>query len=194
MKNKLDFKMMIINAACLLLLATYSYANPVCSRTGALTVCGEGTLDYLHVAGKATLDGTKILNTTEIAGMLNAKDAFFNTLKVSGKATLDNSDVKGKVKISGLLRTKNTQFHQKIIISSDKIILDSSHSMNIQVDKGGEIQVLCLRNNTVINGDVLFTSNRGIVVSDKSSKIIGHIYGGFLKQNDKSNCKGEENE
>jgi hypothetical protein len=194
MKKKLDFKMTIINASCLFLLATHSFANPVCSRTGALTVCGEGTLDHLHVAGKASLDGTSILNTTEIAGVLNAKNAFFNKLKVSGKATLTNSDVKGKVKISGLLKAKNTKFHQKIHISSDKIILDSSYSINIQVDKGGETQVLCLRNNTVIDGDVLFTSNRGIVVSDKSSKIKGHIYGGYLKQYDESNCKGDENE
>lgn len=174
------------------IISANALANPTCSRTGAITVCGKGTLSNLHVAGKASLDGTTVIGKTEIAGMLDAKDVYLNALKVSGKATIYNSKIRGASKISGLLDTYHTKFYQKITISSDKTYLTDSYSRDIEVSRGGDKQILCLKNNTVVDGNIRFTTNRGMVVIDKSSKITGRVIGGYLTQNDfESHCKGE---
>lgn len=173
---------------------TNTLANPVCSKTGALTVCGKGTLNDLHVAGKATLDGTTILGRTEIAGMLQANDTCLNILKVSGKTSLNNSLIKGKTKISGMLDASYAKFNEKITISSDRTYLTESYSKNIEISRGGKTQVLCLGNNTIVDGDIVFTSNHGVVVIDESSKIKGRVMGGYIKQNSfQSYCEGERN-
>jgi hypothetical protein len=174
--------------------STKNLSNPICSRTGAITVCGKGTLDHLHVAGKVTLDGTTVLEKTEIAGMLNAKEVYLNTLKVSGKVSLYNSQIKGTAKISGMLDAQQSKFYQKIDISSDMTHLSASYSRDIQISRGGDRQVLCLKDNTIIDGNILFTSNRGVVVIDRSSKINGRVDGGYIKQNEfESYCEGEAN-
>ena len=73
MGKKVTKRLRSIKLVILCLSVTSSFANPVCSRIGAITDCGNGILEELHVAGKATLDGTTVLGKTEIAGMLLAE-------------------------------------------------------------------------------------------------------------------------
>jgi hypothetical protein len=177
---------------CFLFMSINSFANRTCDRTGAITICGKGTLDHLHVAGKATLEGTTVLGKTEIAGMLKAKGSSFNNLKVSGKVLIDNSQIKGKTKVSGLLDAINSKFYQLLNISSDKTYLSETYTRDIQISRGGDTQVLCVQNNTVVDGNIRFISNHGVVVIDQSSKIKGRVTGGYISKNEfPTYCRGE---
>jgi hypothetical protein len=184
----------IILAGSLLVCAQISFAYSVCSRTGSITECGAGKLDELDVAGKATLNETTVTGDTHIAGMLNAKNANLNTLNIAGKATFFTSHVRGAAKISGLLASCNTSFNKKITISSDKAYFDHSEANEIEVNPGGDTQVVYLGNNTLVKGNISFSSGHGLVVIDSTSRVIGRVIGGDISQKEfDSYCEGENN-
>lgn len=187
-------KLYLIQTACLFLLTTNTYANYICSRTGAITECGEGKLNNLHVAGKATLIGTTILGDTHIAGVLNATNVNLNTLYVAGKARITSSQIRGIAKISGLLVSCKNKFAQKLTISSDKTYLEGTETGDIEINRGGDTQVLYLGNQTIVHGNITFPEKTGLVILDKTAKIDGHVIGGYLDKNNFQLKCGDQNE
>lgn len=175
----------------LLITASVSNANSVCQRTGAITECGQGRITNLDVAGKASLHGTTVTGDTRIAGLLRAYQADLNKLDIAGKVDLINTKVRGSARISGLLTACDSNIDQSLLISSDQTYLANTITKSIQIDAGGRDQFLYLANNSLVNGDVTFTTNHGVVVMDSTSKINGHVIGGYINHlNYKSNCKG----
>lgn len=194
MERASKLKKYLFAATSSFILVTNINANPVCSRMGAITECGEGKLSDLHIAGKATLKGTTVLGDTHIAGMLNATNVNLNTLYVAGKASIDRSQIRGKAKISGLLISCKNKFAHKLTISSDKTYLEETESGDIEISRGGDTQVLYLGNQTVIHGNITFTDKHGLVLLDKTSKIEGHVIGGYLDKNNFQLQCGDQNE
>lgn len=185
-------KKFITAISLLFICAQTSFAYPVCTRTGAITECGTGKLDQLDVAGKATLNGTTVVGNTHIAGVLAATNVNLNSLNVAGKATLIMSKVNDATKINGLLVSCSTKFNRKITISSDKTHFDHSETNEIEINPGNDAQVVYLGNNTVVKGNISFSSGHGLVVIDSSSKINGRVIGGYISQKEFDNyCEGE---
>lgn len=165
-------------------LITSSFANEVCNKMGTFTLsCGKGTLYEMQAAGKVILNGTTVLDTIEIAGILNANEANLHKLIVFGQASLHHSIIKDETYINGILSAKHVNFYKKLTVSAYKTYLSNAHSRDIEISRKGGTQIVCIGANSVVDGNILFASNHGVVIIDKSSKINGRVFGAYINPN-----------
>lgn len=155
-----------------------SYAGQCIESAGKVSY-GNEIIPCLKVAGKATLNGTTVQGLTRISGSVFAKNANLNQLNVSGKADLTGTMINGTGEISGLLTTFKSQVLGDLTISSNTVELESTTTKNITINPGGLEQVLYLTN-SIVEGNVIFTSGNGVVYLRGASQVTGKIIGGKI--------------
>lgn len=126
---------------------------------------------------------------------MNAKSVSLNKLDIARKATISSSKISGATKISGLLTSCQNKFSKKLEISSDKTYIDNTETEEIEINRGGDTQVLYLGGASIVHGNITFQDKHGLVVMDKNAKINGHVIGGYISHNNfQSHCIGEADE
>lgn len=148
-----------------------------------LRLDGNGTgneidCNYLEVAGSFNVTDAKT-NMTVISGSLNATNmTIVNNLKLEGSLNANNLMVDGYTEIDGAMNVLNSKFNDIVLTSTKSTITDSSTgNITVRSDKNNAQQLLIIKGDTVINGNIVFASGSGIVVMDPSVKLTGTMYG-----------------
>ncbi len=115
------------------------------------------TIDKLYVYGSAEIENSTIHKRTKLYGSLKAKNSTFDVIKIKGKkATF--SDCKTKT----INVSKNTEF----------TLFGKSKKKKKQTIK---------LKNTTVNGDIIFTEEKGTVILEGNSKVTGNVTGGVIE-------------
>ncbi len=154
--------------------------TPICASEGAYIICSEGSLPFLNVSGKADLRQVHVGGDGHVAGMLSASDSTFQDLTVAGKASLDHAVISGVVHISGMVKATQCVFKGPVHLSTDASYFSNTKLQSVEVNAGNDFPVIYLSENTIILGDIVFSSRNGKVYVDSSVKINGKLIGGQL--------------
>jgi hypothetical protein len=163
-------------------------------------------LDCIKILGPATLEGVTVsgtisilgpaklrdsnLQNLQISGPLNARKVNLKTLTANGPSRLERVVVDGKITINGTLYAEESNFKDMLSIATDKMTLDHSMAVNIEVRKNSswleKPQRVHLTNNTTVKGDIIFEAGNGIVVISKGAVLKGAVKGGKKIERGKS--------
>jgi cytoskeletal protein CcmA (bactofilin family) len=139
---------------------------------GTLTIRGNTTLNNLTVTKPADVKGNLTVSSAKLdqltlSGNLNATNTTFSITSVKGAANIQDS------KINGLLT-----------LATNLAILNGTTTKDINVvqNQSSKPQVLCLQKATVVQGNISFASNRGMIYSIGASKIEGKVIGAKVVQ------------
>lgn len=144
---------------------------------------GRETVESIMMNGSAFLKGTTVLGSTCVNGNLQAEDATLNTLKVNGTVDLRGSSVGGKVVVNGLLTADATQFNEEISIASEMVVFHNCKVASIKIrESSDKVQVVELRNSTLVDGSIVFESGKGEVWLYPGSEIHGDVSGAHIRK------------
>jgi hypothetical protein len=159
----------------LLAVSVHASANEKCAEAMGRMVVGKVTMECLHVTGDTRFDGTTIRHKLTVIGAFDAKSAKLSDLEVTGNVVLHNSHISGVTHITGALQAFDTYFGGKIDLTAQLVRLShvTTHMIRIDSNKPAELDL----DNTIVNGDIVFSHPGGIVKNHKS-QIHGKIMGG----------------
>lgn len=157
-------------------------AAPQCGSAQGNMIAGKVTMSCLNISGSAKMDGTTIKDTLTMTGPLDAKNTRLGSLIVTGDVKIADSVISGPTTIVGTLDSSNTTYEGKVQITSNTVTLTHStvSSITINAAKPGKKIYLYLKDNSFINGDIVFTGGAGVVKS-KQSTISGKVVGGTVE-------------
>ena len=121
------------------------------------------------IANGARIVGTQIDGPLEVKGGLEARDSHF----------VD------PVYVEGPITSQCSFFMDHIHAKSDVIVLESTQTQSICIEPTSSIyqtQLLCIKQGSVVDGDITFTSGRGQILLDHTSFITGIITGAHFIQ------------
>lgn len=154
-----------------------------------ITVIGPLHFEDLNASQLLKVIGTVMgtrgdVNELNCMGWTTLSESKIQTLIVTGRLDANHIEVKDQSNITGVLTATNSKFKDITITSSLSTLKNSSANIILfeknKVEK--EAPVLKLLESSVVNGDIIFNSQNGKVILDKSSKVIGTIKGGVLEQ------------
>lgn len=131
--------------------------------------------------GPINVKHSKILESMEIIGPAEIEYSNINNLSVSGLVKITNSLIEGScLKIAGAIVIMHSQVNCQATFGSNRVEIISSTLQGIEVNNSNHnIKEIINLNNTIINGDIVFTSENG-EVNAYASKCNGRIIGGRL--------------
>lgn len=135
----------------------------------------------IHQEGVFKVSRQEIKDELEIIGSLIAKDAEIEKVHVTGEANLTNVAIEKGGFIMGYVHAKKTKVEAPLTLFIQKSVFEecSLHSLFVQQDVGFKgKQILELKKNTRVDGDIEFESKKGEVIVDLSSQVLGKIKGG----------------
>lgn len=159
----------------------------------------EITAQSLSVVGSLHFNNLKVEKDTEIVGpVANSDHGVFGSLFITGtfmakNITCSKLKVIGPVDVTDLHVSKATMIIgplkaekstlQNLTITSDKIILEDSKTKNIVVKKNkNKKQILDLKGKTIVEGNIIFESGKGVVEQDSEVKIQGEVTGATVEK------------
>lgn len=163
------------------------YADDPCQTTsgpyGPMT-CSGGITASVSANGPVTMTDTIVQNDTQVNGTLDAEKATFNNLTVNGKVVLHDSLIKGLTDINGDLKAFKSNFSDTLTLSTNGVELYATHTADIIIDNSGSgivsPQTLTLKEGSLVDGNVTFKAEDGIVYVGPKSSIIGKVIGGKI--------------
>ncbi|MCS5711096.1 hypothetical protein [Candidatus Berkiella aquae] len=172
--------------------------NTTDMQFGAIQI-SQSSQKKLHHSGVLQLDNVKVEGDTLINGYLLAKNSSFHDLTVNGQCQLENTELLGPLSINGQLQLKNvnaegpitvygflgarnTQFAKPITITSANLDLIDSNAQNITIEPVKDLKQTLNLTRSTVNGDITFTSGKGIVKVDPASSIKGKVKGGTIEK------------
>jgi cytoskeletal protein CcmA (bactofilin family) len=167
-------------------LASLTFTNTVlaadkCAEASGNMTVGKVTLQCLKVIGTAKFEGTTLEGALNLTGPLEAKSTHFSSLKIMGNAILTDSTVTGIVKITGGLDAKNTIFLDKIVINGKSALFSHSTLKDIDIiAKARQKASITLEDESIVNGNITFTTGNGIVINHHAT-LNGKIIGGKME-------------
>ena len=176
-------------------LSDKSYQDVTINGTANLQ---EIKVKKLNVNGPLQFSNLLVEEDAEVHGPVeNSKNGVFVNLKIVGpfsaeKIVCDNLSVMGAIDVSELVVKKTMQVTgginikhgdiKDLEVNSSHISLVDSKLSNLTVNgRKGKEQTLIL-DKTVISGDVIFKSGKGIIEMSKDSVVKGKIAGATLKK------------
>lgn len=171
---------------CLTILST-TYADDPCQSSsgpyGPMT-CTGGITPSISANGPVTITDTIVEHGAQVNGVLNAEKATFGSLTINGKVILRSVLVKGTVTVAGVLSAEKTTLQDTLTISTNAVHLTACHTADVIIDNSGDgivaPQILHLSGGTVVDGNVTFKGDEGIVQLGPNSKITGKVIGGKI--------------
>jgi len=157
------------------LITSPAFAQQKCAEVQGNMVVKKVTMKCLSVKGTADFDHTTILHDLQVKGTLSANSATLGSVNVTGKTSLHNSVINGVTQITGFLEAFDTTFKDKIQLLGPDAVFENSKTKGIEVLEKAK-SVIHLKNTTV-DGDIVFTHQKGIV-ENTNSTIQGKIIGG----------------
>jgi cytoskeletal protein CcmA (bactofilin family) len=154
--------------------------------------------EILH-HGKLDLDKVNITGETRVNGTLNADNSTLQNITINGRGNIKNSTVLGNIRangmlnlekvkvsgfveVSGYVQTDKANIEGEMIISADKIEIKDSTVFRIRIRptlnklEGDQSKQVLILSNTKVLGNVIFESENGEIIQDKST-ILGTIQG-----------------
>lgn len=174
--------------SCLALFGAAYAENPCQSSSGPYgpMSCSGGITPSISANGPVTITDTIVEQGVQVNGVLTAEKAVFGSLTVNGKVTFHRVLVKGTSAITGDLNAHKSNFQDTLTISTNTVHLAACHTADIIIDNSGDgivsPQVLELADGTVVDGNVTFKADDGIVKMGPHSKITGKVIGGKVVQ------------
>lgn len=158
------------------------------------------TIQNLNHSGHIEIADTTIRGTATINGTINVKNSRFSELFVNGDIVIDDSTVsknltvngsmdadnsrfEAAVRINGMIAAESSQFSQGITVHGNHAEFEECklHSLQIKKPQGVALQEVYLEE-TIVQGDIVFEQEGGVVLIDSQSKIMGSLKGGTIKQ------------
>lgn len=161
----------------------------------------DSSFHSLSVVGPFSFQNLKIQKKAEIVGeTINSQNGEFEVINVTGPffatdVKCDEFNVVGFVQVSrlyvlkyarivGYLSAYESSFND-MEITSNEIRLEDTELNNLIVKKNEydkqKKEVVYLKGHTVVRGDIIFESGKGIVKQDPASKVNGRIIGAILE-------------
>jgi hypothetical protein len=115
-----------------------------------------------------------------------AKNIVCSKLEVTGPVDVTDLQVSGDTTIIGPLKAGKSTF-QNLTVTADKIVLEDVKIKDILVKKNQEEkqekkQVLELKGETIVGGNIIFESGKGVVEQGSEVKIQGEIKGATVEK------------
>lgn len=181
----------------IMLAANVVFAGDPCQSTSGPygpMICGGGVTNSVYSNGSVSMQDTIVRQATQINGQLLAEKVVFNTLTVNGKVSLQHSVVQGEANLSGFMSAFKTTFGDTLNIASNYLKLSACHTADIIVSASGDgvsgTQTIDLTDSSLVDGDITFKANDGVVNLGPNSKITGKVLGGkIVRQTVKTNAK-----
>ncbi|MBF0298159.1 MAG: hypothetical protein HQK51_05530 [Oligoflexia bacterium] len=149
----------------------------------------------LEIIGATTFENNiKVNGKISIVGPVKINKSYINTGKIVGSLKAVESDFANELKVIGLVECSQCNFKSEIEIISNKSIFTNSELSTIKIMKNEndgsddsskenstsvkKKQILILKGNTKVNGDVIFEDQNSELILDKNVKISGKIIKG----------------
>ncbi len=153
--------------------------------TGVTKILGDVSADHanfntLDVTGDFNAVNTNINGCASIIGDVNSDQLIFNE-KTTINGDLEATQIKflGATEITGDIHISNGSFGNDLALSSFKSTFIHSTTKNIEYSPTSKQQITYL-DNSVVNGNIKFSSDHGTVISRNGSVIYGTVVGGKL--------------
>lgn len=148
---------------------------------------GAQTVEQITSSGLLKLNGTKVTQMLRVSGSLLTQSARLHTVEVYGEANLSQTTVEQPSTIIGYLRAQNSQFLAPLTLGAQKAVFTSCKIASLTVRKEDAFkgkQIIELKQNSLIEGDVVFESGRGEVHLYPGTQLLGTVQGGkAIKKN-----------
>jgi len=135
---------------------------------------GKVTLDKIIGNGSVNLEGTCVNGSTIVNGSFYANEAILKNLQVNGSATMYNCHISGAVTVNGAICAEDSKFDLEVSVASQKVIFRKCilESLEIrEIDSYNANQIIDLRSDTVVKGNIFVESGRGEIWISKSSDL-----------------------
>ncbi len=142
---------------------------------------GQEKLLSLQGFGIVKLQGTKVVDSLEVNGELDAHGCELGRVKVNGYGLLENCLVKKRVVVQGVLEATNTQFYDQVVLASEQTIFENCSLAGIQVRESGKDEIVELKGKSIVSGAIKFDSGRGIVIKGSEVEFSGKLIGGTFQ-------------
>jgi hypothetical protein len=141
-----------------------------CSSLGKVWIGGELWTDQTSISDDSCVGCSANIKCTEVCG----------TLWTGGDLVAEESAFYQDISISGNVSAECCEFYGTLNACAEIITLSNVTANDIYVYPSGpsfDVQILYLKNDTVVHGDVYFASGRGKILRHPTSIINGDIYG-----------------
>ncbi len=141
------------------------------------------TLESLELLGIIKLNKTTISRLLKVTGNLTATSAHLHDIDVEGNVRLTDSTLESKVEITGALQASGSEFRQTLFFTGQKALFSKCKLSGITVRRDAAFkakQVIELKNQTVVEGPIVFEGGGGEVLVYPGSKIQGSVTGGKI--------------
>lgn len=150
---------------------------------GSYKVSNMVITEKIKVNGEAILgQGTLVKEVMVINGSLKAQGVTFEAeMFANGKADISQVKLQGNAHFSGKVTASDCQSFEKFILFAQKTDFSNCHFQDLLIKKNPYFntkQIIRLKNNSVVNGDITFESGNGEVYLDNSSQVKGEVHGG----------------
>lgn len=154
----------------------------VCKIEPGSVTCGTGEVDSLAGNGTVSVNGTTIIGSTNINGMLKGDDANFSSMLINGTATLTQCTINGSANIKGTITASSSVFQSDLDIYSNlSRFINSKITGDLRIHSTDQKkQIVYLDNNSEVVGNISFKSKKGGVILRGNSKIQGRVVGGEI--------------
>lgn len=162
----------------------YGSANLKEKEYESLLVNGSLKFENLVIRGTTSINGSikgrgLKSNNLKVNGSVNIEAAKVQTVDISGSFLAKEVEIFGDSYFRGSIDIVNGQLSNMIIYSKNSVIEDTNVSGNIHIKKENNDnkhrpQILELKGNSTVTGDIVFDDKGEIYISD-SSKIEGKI-------------------
>ncbi|MBX9786976.1 MAG: hypothetical protein K2Y08_06530 [Alphaproteobacteria bacterium] len=154
----------------------------------SLSVMGPLRFNHLKVEKAAEIFGPVAnsefgaFDSLIITGPFVAKNVTCSKLEATGPVDVTALQVSGATTIIGPLKAKKSAF-QNLTITSDKVILEDSKTKDIVMKKNKDKkQVIDLKGKTIVEGNIIFESGKGVVEQGSDVKIQGEVKGATVEK------------
>jgi hypothetical protein len=189
-------------------------SGPVCYKNkyfGWLNAHGSLELDHVNVSHRIFNDQSLNANNSHIGGFCIGDKVrlcgcfVYEDSEIGKEGLVYGTEIFGNLIINGSLTAQNSVFHQNVTVFGDVDAQDScfeeelkataefvcmnnvaAHDVCICAIGPYTLQVVYLKNQSVIHGDIYFPSGQGRIILDATSHIEGQIYGGCIIQSSPS--------
>lgn len=188
----------------------YASTGPVSYKNGILkwvnTQGGDIQLTQMEVTAGVYTDKNLTAECSELCSLCIGEELWLEnccvcgTSKAGGGAWMRGCKIFAELALGDNLQAENTVFHQNIFVNgnvsaqkthfegilqakAEIIQFDQVYANHIIVNPTDVVyapQVVCLKNHTIVCGDIYFPSSKGKIVLDSTSHIYGKIYGGKI--------------
>lgn len=164
--------------------------------SGMLIACSGCNI----INGAARLENKTFTEHLTVNGALDGSNLRFQSLSVNGAVNLENTWINGDLQVNGSLRLKNSQIGENVKVkvngfvdlsdttsASDmeingKLVLKDAKTMNISITHIKNPLHVKIEGHTVIDGELRFPFNNGLVSLSPETTITKGIVGGKFEK------------